>query len=326
MYDLRRNRVIDSAFIKSDWGISPEQVVDYQSLVGDSTDNVPGVSGIGPKTAAKLIEEFGSLDGIYSHAENLKGKVKENLLRDKEKAYLSRELVRLKSDIELPEDWANWRLMQPDYDELQKLFTQCGFHRFAEQLRAEEPSSAVWEHDYRLIHDPVSFESMLHEMASVTRISFDLETTSIHPTQADIVGYALSWQPGVAYYVAVRAPKGQTSLDPNEVLNKLRPFIENPAIEKIGQNLKYDMIVLRRAGVRLEGLAFDSMIASYLLEPGERNHNLDELSRRLFCHETIKIDSLIGKAGKGNRSFAWIRWMQSGSRNMRGRMPMWPCD
>lgn len=299
MYDLRKNRIIDAEYVKNDWGITPDQVVEYQSLVGDSTDNVPGVRGIGPKTASKLIEEYGNLDGIYANIESIKGKVKENLVRDKEKAYISRELVRLKCDIELPTDWSAWRLTLPDYDELLSLFTQCGFHRFADQLRAEQPSAHKWKHDYKLIHDPVSFELMLHELASQSRISFDLETTSVHPTQADIVGYAISWEPGVAYYIAVRAPKGQSSLDPDDVLAKLRPIIENPEIQKVGQNLKYDMLVLRRAGVRLEGLAFDSMIASYLLEPGERNHNLDELSNRLLRHETIKIDSLIGKAGKG---------------------------
>jgi DNA polymerase-1 len=301
MYDLRRNRLIDANYVIQDWGVRPDQVVDFQSLVGDSTDNVPGVPGVGPKTATKLLQQYHTLEGVYEHLAEIPGKLGENLAKGKDSAFMSRDLVRLKTDIPLPNDWADWRLHPPDREALLSLFAECGFHRFADQLRAEQlpliPSE--WKSDYRAITDPPSFAKFLHELCAQSRISFDLETTSIRPAEAKIVGYAISWEPGVAYYIAVRAPRGESSLAPDEVLEALRPHLENPDLKKIGQNIKYDMIVLRQAGVQLAGLAFDTMIASYLLEPGERNHNLDELSQRLLQHETIKIDSLIGKAGKG---------------------------
>ncbi|MBY0588054.1 DNA polymerase I [bacterium] len=301
MYDLRRNRIVDANYVIQDWGVRPDQVVDFQSLVGDSTDNVPGVPGVGPKTATKLLQQYQTLDGVYEHLAEITGKLGENLTKGKESAYMSRDLVRLKVDIPLPDNWSTWKLHSPDRDRLLALFSECGFHRFADQLRAEHlpQAPAEWISDYRAITEPEAFDAFLKELAAQSRISFDLETTSINASEAQIVGYAISWEPGIAYYIAVRAPRGETNLTPAETLEALRPILENPAIEKIGQNIKYDMVVLRRAGIRLAGLSFDTMIASYLLEPGERNHNLDELSQRLLQHETIKIDSLIGKGGKG---------------------------
>lgn len=302
IYDLRRNRLIDREYILEDWGITPEQVVDYQALVGDSSDNVKGVPGVGPKTASKLISQYGTLEGIYEHLDEIKGKLRENLENGRESAIQSRELVRLRTDLELPDDWSAWRRHPPDRDAVLEIFRECGFHRFAEDLNQEVPTQVVeWTADYRLVHDDAGFQALLRELAEQTRISFDIETTNLSPAQADVVGYAISWKPGQAHYIAVRAPFGETSLDPDVVLNHLAAIIENPEIEKVGQNLKYDMIVLKRVGVQLRGLAFDTMIGSYLLEPGERIHNLDDLSRRLLGHETIKITQLIGKAGKGKR-------------------------
>lgn len=301
VYDLRKNRIIDRDYIVQDWGIDPDQVVDFQSLVGDASDNVPGVAGIGPKTASKLVTQYGSLEGIYEHLGEIRGKLRENLEQGRDAAFKSRELVRLRTDIELPEDWTPWRRHPPDRGAVLAIFRECGFHRFADDLRGEEPEELAWSAQYRLIHKEEEFQSLLRELARQNRISFDVETTDLSPVQADLVGYAISWKPGEAYYVAVRAPFGETSLEPDSVLHHLAAILENPAIEKVGQNLKYDMIVLKRAGVQLRGLAFDTMIASYLLEPGERVHNLDDLSKRLLGHETIKITELIGKAGKGKR-------------------------
>lgn len=299
IFDLRKRRVIDRQYILDDWGVSPEQVVDFQAMVGDGADNIKGIPGVGPKTAAKLLQKYGDLEGVYEHIDEISGKLRDNLVRGKESALLSRRLVRLKNDVELPSDWSSWRRPEPDRDALLDLFQQCGFHRFSDDLRAEKPAPAEWNADYRLVADEPAFEAFFKELAGRKRFSFDLETTSPRPVEADIVGYAVSWKPGEAHYVAVRAPFAETSLEPDKVLERLRPILENPEVEKVGQNLKYDKIVLRRAGVALEGVAFDSMIASYLLEPGERIHGLDDLSLRLLGHETIKITQLIGRPGKG---------------------------
>jgi DNA polymerase-1 len=299
IYDMRRNRIINREYLEDDWGILPEQVVDFQAMVGDSTDNIPGIAGVGPKTAAKLLKEFGTLDGVYANLDRIAGnKLCENLRKGRESAIISRELVRLRTDVPLPNDWSEWRVKEPDRDRLLALFAECGFRRLATEILAEKPTQIGWQARYQAICDKETFAEFLTKLARQSRISLDLETTSIHPREAEIVGYAFSWLPGEAYYVAVRGPRGETALEPDEVLTSLRPIIENPEIEKVGQNLKYDMVVLRSAGVELRGLAFDTMVASYLLEPGERNHSLDDLSRRLLGHETIKITELIGKPGK----------------------------
>lgn len=303
VYDLRKNRVIDAAFLLNDWGITPEQVIDYQAMVGDSVDNVPGIAGIGPKTATKLLQQFGKLEAIFEHVDEISGvKLRENIVKGRKNAFLSRDLCRLRHDLPLPENWDTWRPQPPDRDAVLSLFRECGFHRFADDLPNLFPESRQppkeWVADYVAVTTETAFGEMLTVLSKQNRISFDLETTSVDPTQAEIVGYAISWEAGHAYYVAVRAPEGETSLDPDRIKEQLRPILEDSAVAKIGQNLKYDAIVLRGAGVVLRGITFDSMLASYLLEPGERNHNLDELSLRLLQHETIKISSLIGKGSK----------------------------
>jgi DNA polymerase-1 len=304
LVDLRRNRILDAEFLLQDWGIRPEQVIDYQAMVGDSVDNVPGIPGVGAKTATKLLQQFGTLEEIIARVDEVPGaKVKENILKSKSLVMKSRELVRLKTDIPLPEDWSGWKLQTPDYVALEKLFVEFGFHRFLDEIRAEMPktvaAAAEWRASYRPVTDAAGFARFLEELKSKPRFSFDLETTSINPVDADICGYAISWQPEEAWYVAVRAPAGETSLEPDAALAALKPVLEDPAVGKVGQNLKYDRIVLRAAGVDLRGIAFDSMVGSYLLDPGERIHNLDDLSMRLLGHKTIRIEELIGTAGKG---------------------------
>lgn len=299
IYDLRRNRVIDRDYIVKDWGVTPEQVVDYQAMVGDSVDNIPGIPGVGPKTAKDLLQKYGSLDEIYQHIDEIPQKgVRKKLLEGRKSAYLSRDLVRLKTDAPLPETWDQWRIQKPDVEALIRLMTECGFHRFVDEIREEFPVEKKWVADYICVNTPEAFDELTRKMEAATRISFDLETTSQRPVEAEIVGFAVAMEPGTAYYVPVQGPGGSTILDRDMVLNRWRPLLENPAVAKVGQNLKYDMIVLKKAGVALEGLAFDTMIASYLLEPGERNHNINELSWRFLGHQMIKIDDLFEKTGR----------------------------
>lgn len=315
IYDLRKNRIIDRDYLIKDWGVTPEQVIDYQAMVGDSVDTIPGIKGVGPKTASSLLQKFGSLEAIYEHMDEVPGaKCRENFYKGRELGKISRELVKLRTDLTVPDDWSSWRIQEPDREALLAIFAECGFHRFADDLRAEaieagapateagvpQKSSleADWQAEYVAVTTPEQFDVFFKELSAQSRISFDLETTSLHPCEAEIVGYAISWTPGKGYFISVRAPAGQTSLDPDSVVERMRPILENPEIEKIGQNLKYDLMVLRTAGVELRGIAFDSMLGSYLLEPGERIHNLDQLSLRYLRHSTIKIVELIGKATK----------------------------
>ena len=305
MLDLRRGDVIDEKYLMADWGIRPGQVVDFQALVGDSVDNVPGVPGVGPKTATKLLAQHDTLENVFDNIDTVPGKaLKEKLHKGRESAFNSRELVRLRTDLPLPADWDEWRLADPDTDALVDLFAECGFHRFIEEIRGEDelafppPEPAQWDAEYVAVTTKSQWKKLLGEIGKRQRISFDLETTDVRPVFAEITGYAISWEEGKAHYVAVRAPEGETELDPEDVLKDLKPLLEDPKLEKVGQNLKYDRTVLRRVDVELQGIAFDTMLASYLFEPGERNHSLDQLSDRMLNHPTIKIVELIGKKSK----------------------------
>ncbi len=305
IFNIRKNAMFDAAALTADWGVRPEQVVDFQSLVGDAVDNVPGVPGIGPKTASELLTAYGTLEGVLDHAGEIKAaKRRQALLEHREQALLSRQLVRLDTHVPAEIDWSAARVGGYRGQQLVELLSGFGFRGMTDKARqisgAAPPPPVAWKVDYRLVNTPEGLAQLVRELTGVTRLSVDTETTSVLPTQAELVGISLAWQPGVAYYVAVRGPAGATVLDSSVALEALRPMLENPAVKKVGQNLKYDLIVLRRAGVEVRGLDFDTMVASYILEAGERNHNLDDLAQRYLQHQNISIESLIG-TGKNQR-------------------------
>ncbi|MBL9123287.1 MAG: DNA polymerase I [Planctomycetaceae bacterium] len=298
VYNVRKQIYYDAAALAAEWGVRPDQVVDFQALVGDKVDNVPGVPLIGPKVAGELLAKYGTLDALFEHVDELpKGKRRDNLIEHRERALMSRDLVRLDAQVELPLDWNRGQVAAMQIGPALPLFLELGFHAFAEKARAAGRAgtpAAGWQADYRTVDTPQAFAAFLAELRQQRSFSFDTETTNVNPAWADLVGISCCWEAGVAYYLPIRAPEGEAHLDCATVIAALRPILEDPAIEKIGQNLKYDAIVLRGLGVRLAGIACDTMIASYLLDAGERNHNLDELAKRYFDHQTIKITELIG--------------------------------
>ena len=302
VYNIRKNQVLDREALKADWGIAPEQVVDYQSLVGDSVDNVPGVPLIGPKGAQQLLQQFGSLDTLYQRVEELpKGKKKENLIASRDQALLSRNLVRLDSNVPVPIDWEAARVRRSHPERLRELFVRFGFRSLVEKVDSLSGSSGIAQAEakqlqlrYRLVDTPEALAELVETLRQQRSLSVDLETTNIWPRWADIVGIALAWNGDEGCYVPVCGPAGEQCLDLRATLGALRPILESPAIEKVGQNLKYDMIVLRSNGINLAGVGFDTMVASYLLDAGERTHNLDDLAKHYLGHTTIKISELIG--------------------------------
>jgi DNA polymerase-1 len=335
--NLRTNQLLDAQGLQADWGVRPEQVVDFQALVGDAIDGIPGVPQIGPKTARELLERFGTLEGVYANLDQVSGqKKRENLRTHQQQALHSRELARLHNNVPLALDWERGRVERFDFSPAVELCDKFGFRSLAARLRehvakgqgltgraagepgaagpdAAEPGTreaaaaaapgrwdASWNAHYRLVATPQELQELATLLASQPVISVDTETTHIWPSWADLVGISFAWAPGEACYLPVRAPQGEPRLDLAATLAALKPILESPHIQKVGQNLKYDMIVLRTQGVELAGPRFDTMIASYLLEAGERSHNLDELSRRHLGHETIKIEELIG-SGKNQR-------------------------
>ena len=308
VYNIRKDLIYDAESLHEDWGIRPDQVVDFQALVGDKVDCVPGVPLIGPKKAQELLATYGTLESLLDHAEEVKGaKRKQNLIDHREDALLSRKLVRLDTQVPITPDWAATQLGGGDLDRVSELFQEFGFRSLGERVQFLAGSSGRTvgsvpkvESEYRLVNTADEFDKLVKVLANQTLISVDTETTDVHPRFAEIVGFALAFTPGEGYYIPVMGPPGETILDSESVANTLKPILEDPNIEKVGQNLKYDMVVLRKAGIHLEGTAFDTMLASYLLEAGERSHNLDQLASRHLDHQTIKIEELIGK-GKNQK-------------------------
>lgn len=304
VYNIRKNQVFDAAALRDEWGVGPDQVVDFQALVGDKVDNVPGVAGIGPKTAQQLLETYGTLDNLLEHAGEVAGSKGKKLLESKEIALLSRQLVQLDTQVPVAPDWDATRVGGFDGPRLAELFSEYGFRTFAEKASrlagesataAPQPTQAAEYENYHLVNTAEALQSLVDELSKQALISFDTETTHVSPRCASIVGYSFAFKPGEGYYIPVRGPAGETVLDPEQTLAALRPVLENPAIRKLGQNLKYDMIVLRNLGVKLAGIDFDTMVASYLLDAGGRSHNMDDMAQKYLGHTTIKIDELIGK-------------------------------
>lgn len=309
LYNIRKAKIYDEQDLLTDWGIRPDQVVDFQALVGDPVDNVPGVPLIGPKIAAELIQRFDTLEGVFANLDQVSGKKrKENLENGQEAAALSRQLVRLDPDVPIEVDWQQGQTDHYDVQAALALCNELGFRSLPERLAQlaghihHLPAAAPpeWKADYQLIADLDALDALLKSADSIHRIVFDTETTSTSPRHAELVGVSLCWQSGEAYYIPVKAPAGDPCLKIEEVLERLRAILHSDKIEKIGQNLKYDMVVLRGVGIDVQGQLFDTMVADYLLDPGQRNHSIDDIALRYFRHETIKIKELIG-TGKSQK-------------------------
>ncbi|MCA9232363.1 MAG: DNA polymerase I [Planctomycetales bacterium] len=307
IYNIRKDSFYDAAALKADWGIRPDQVIDFQSLVGDKVDNVPGIPLIGPKIAKELLATYGSLDAVLDHADQVAGaKRRQNLIDHRDDAFLSRKLVTLVTDVPLSLNWDAAQVGGVDHAQLKQLFQDYGFRSLAQRAaeldgfgHGASPNQSA-ESNYHLVQTFEELDQLVDDLAKQSLISIDTETTDVSPRLAKIVGYALAYQPGEGYYIPVRGPADDRVLDPQLVADKLRPILENADIKKTGQNLKYDLVVLQGAGIHMTGVSFDTMVASYLLDAGERSHNLDQLALRYLDHETIKIDSLIGK-GKNQK-------------------------
>jgi DNA polymerase-1 len=302
MWDPQRDQVYDSAAVKKKFGVAPQQLLDLFALMGDSSDNIPGVPGVGEKTAAGLIDEFGSLDGIYSSIDRVTQKrVRENLVSNRDKALLSRELVRLDHKVRLQKDLEDLVAADQDTDHLRKLFKEFEFKRHLDDL---PPEKTLDFGGYVTIVRMEDLGALLGKIKQVGRFAIDLETTSQEPVRAELVGISLCCESGNAAYIPVSHTSG-TQLPKKDVIEALRPLVEDQGIEKIGQNIKYDMIVLKKEGVEIRGIGCDTMIASYLLDPSRRGHSLDDLAQIFLGHRMIPIKELIG-TGKNQILFSEV--------------------
>lgn len=294
----------DREGVKERFGVPPEHVIDVLGLMGDSTDNVPGVRGIGEKTARKLLEEYGTLENLYAHLDDIKGKQREKLEEDRDKAFLSRDLVTIRTDVPIDDDVEQFRRREPDREKLAKLFHELEFKSLLEEYLPD--ASETETQDYRLVLTEAELEKVIAEMRASGEFSVDTETTSTDPMRASLVGFSMSCKGGTGYYVPVghapeameQAGKRVSGLDKTAALARMKPLLEDPNVGKIGHNIKYDLIVFRREGTDLAGITLDTMVASYLTDPSRLRHNLDEVSLHYLKRKTIPISSLIGTGSK----------------------------
>ncbi len=302
--------IIDASRVEEKMGVPPERVIELLGLAGDSSDNVPGVPGVGPKTALKLLAEHGTIEGILENVGSMKaGKMRQNLEEHADLARLSRELVTIKRDVPLegltPRDLVP---AGPDEEKVRSILTRLEFTSMIDRVvpREEEEGGGAEGRDYRCVDSAAAFDELLPRLKGCREFAVDLETTSLEPMTADIVGFSFASRENEAFYLPLNLTAEESDLPPPDMLvEALRPHLENPAIGKVGQNIKYDMLVLARNGVELKGIAFDTMVASYLINPGRRSHGLDALSMEYLGHRNIPISELIGK-GKNQISFSEV--------------------
>jgi DNA polymerase-1 len=305
IWDPMKEKTIDSDFIKDTYGLEPRQMVDVMGLSGDSADNIPGVPGMGPKTSLALIKTFGSMERLYEQVDTIKKKKQhENLVRHKEQALLSRELVKINDSVPLSFTPEDFKYKAPDSAVLSELFKKLEFRQLQQSVIKRADLS---KKKYKAVLSINELSDLISILETSGLFALDTETTSKDPMAAELVGLSFSVKADEAFYIPCaheykNAPK---QLKRDEVLKMLKPVLENHKLKKIGQNIKYDWIVLLRHGINLSGVIFDTMLASYLINPSKRAHNLDQIALDFLDHKTISYKEVAGK-GKNASCFSKV--------------------
>ncbi len=300
IWDPMKEKTIDSDFIKDTYGLEPRQMVDVMGLSGDSADNIPGVPGMGPKTSLALIKTFGSMEHLYEQVDTIKKKKQhENLVRYKEQALLSKELVRINDSVPLSFTPEDFKYRAPDSAVLSGLFKKLEFRQLQQSVIKRADLS---KKKYKAVLSIDELSDLITILETSGLFAIDTETTSKNPMAAELVGLSFSVKADEAFYIPCAheykdAPK---QLKRDEVLKMLKPILENHKLKKIGQNIKYDWIVLKRHGINLSGVIFDTMLASYLINPSKRAHNLDQIALDFLDHKTISYEEVAGKGKKAS--------------------------
>ena len=314
--------------VKKKFGIeNTDQVIDFLGLMGDASDNIPGCPGVGEKTAQKIISEFGSIENLLNSTEQLKGALKKKVEENKELISLSRVLATIRKDVPITLDMENLEIAKPNEEELRKLFEELEFSKLLNKVLGVKPKAVekgpiqgdlfggfatdVQEekteskqitlsdiaHKYILVDNQEIEDNLLRNILSQKEVCFDTETTGTDPMNADIVGMSFSFAENEAYYV----PLSKNRDEAQTILNKFKPFFENEEISKVGQNMKYDMLVLMNYGIKVKGKMFDTMVAHYVIQP-ELRHNMDYMASTLLNYTTIHIEEIIGAKGKNQKN------------------------
>ncbi|MCL6755767.1 MAG: DNA polymerase I [Candidatus Rhabdochlamydia oedothoracis] len=284
------NLLIDEQKVKDQYGVEPSKIVDFLAITGDSSDNIPGLEGFGPKTASLLLNQYGSLEGILANVSKIKGKKGEILLKQEEIALMSKQLARIDIHIETPTQPSFFQLKNPDTAKIKQFFQEMDFLSLLKELPLNTEAS---QENYSLVNDVESLEQLLKKLERETKICIDTEATHLHPMLAQLVGIGFAVQAGHAWYVPLNG-----FLSKEVVIKKIKPLLEKKEIGFIGHNIKYDLHVLKNETISLQSIHFDTILASYLLHPNTQRHSLDELSLKRLGREKISIESLIGKGKK----------------------------
>jgi len=298
LLDTMKDKKTTVAEVKKRFGGPPECVTEIFGLMGDTTDNIPGVPGIGEKTAIELIKEFHTLENLLKHTQDVKKeKLRQNLQEFAQQARLSKELATINTQTPVKTNLTELKFREPDIEKLREIFTELEFSKFLKELT---PIKKISYEDYHLVVTPAEFQKCLANLAKAKEFAIDLETTNKDPIKAEIVGIALSFKPHQAFYIPVwhNYPNAPEQLSREKVLEALKPFLESERLSKIGQNIKYDLMVLARYGINLNGPLGDVMLASYLLNPAKHNHNLEEISRDYLGHQMITYHDVVGTGKK----------------------------
>ena len=320
IFDPMKNKFISEEDIINKFGVDASKVIDVQSLAGDSSDNVPGVPGIGVKTAAELINKYGTLEKLLKSANEIKqNKRRETLIENKDKAIISKQLVTLKQDSPVNRDLSEFKLKEIDKDKLYKFLREMEFNRLLSSAisaygepklpsktvedKLIEKQKPISNKNYFLITDIKQIDEWIKEAEETGELAVDTETNSLDPHQADLVGISLSSKVGKACYIPI-GHKSSKCINKNDVIKKLKPLLEDPSVKKIGQNIKFDFIVLFKHGIEMTSME-DTMLMSYVLDAGKNRHNMDTLSEIHLGHKTISFKEIVG-TGKKEINFSEV--------------------
>ena len=306
-------RIFDRKGVLEKWGVPPEKIIDLLGLMGDASDNVPGVMGVGEKTAVKLLNQYGSLESSLDHAEEVKNKrAREGLINCKKEALLSKELVTIEVNMEIDQEINSFDSSKYDEEALEELFNNLEFYTMLSQMKqVKTPSGKINKRNdknYQCLDDHIKIKQFIDSLSEGEWLSFDLETTSVIPMECDIVGISFSNKPNTGIYIPILFPECNIRERRDflyKVINLIRPAMENSKIPKTGQNIKFDALILLRHGLEVQGISFDTLLAVHLLKPETRNLKLDNLSKEYLNYEMIPIENLIGK-GKDQISMAEV--------------------
>jgi len=307
LINTMNDSMLDRGAVKAKFDVFPEQIIDYLALVGDSSDNIPGVPKVGAKTAAKWLNQYDSADGIVEHADEIKGKVGESLRDNIEQLRLSQQLATIRLDVDLPVAMGELQPVAADIDKLRELYGRFELRNLLRQLDeqvgavAPEPEVEVTsDSSYEVILDWEALETWLAKICNADLVAVDTETTSLDYMEAEVVGISLSVTAGEAAYIPLAHdyPGAPDQLPRDAVFEKMREFLESPKYRKVGHHLKYDAHVLARHGIQLQGMAFDSMLESYVLNSVATRHDMDSVARHYLGRETIHFEDVAGKGAK----------------------------